>query len=55
MAFLFYELLWAENELEGEGAKLIAKVLESNHTLTTLNLACTDRLYMGDHAKERND
>jgi hypothetical protein len=42
MAFLFYELLWTVNELGMEGAKLIAKSLESNNTLTTLNLHCTE-------------
>jgi hypothetical protein len=45
MVCLFYELLWAVNELGVEGAKLIAKALESNHTLMTLNLSCTDWLY----------
>jgi hypothetical protein len=42
MVFLFYELLWAVNGLGVEGAKLIARALESNHTLMTLNLSCTD-------------
>jgi hypothetical protein len=42
MAFVFYELLWADNALGVEGAKVIAKALESNRTLTTLNLQCTD-------------
>ena len=43
MAFLFYELLCADNELGVEGAKVIAKALESNRTLTTLNLYGTSR------------
>jgi hypothetical protein len=42
MVFLFYELLWTGNELGVEGAKVIAKALASNRTLTTLNLQCTD-------------
>jgi hypothetical protein len=44
MASLFYGLLWTVNELGVEGAKLIARALESNHTLMTLNLSCTDWL-----------
>jgi hypothetical protein len=40
--FFSYELLWSDNELGVEGAEEIAKVLESNHTLTTLNLGGTD-------------
>jgi hypothetical protein len=44
MAFLLYELLWTVNELGVEGAKAIAKALESNHTLTTLNLFSTDSI-----------
>jgi hypothetical protein len=43
MAFLFYELLWADNNLGMEGAKLIAKALESNRALTTLYLRGTSR------------
>jgi hypothetical protein len=39
---LIYELLWTANELGVEGAKVIAKTLEGNQTLTTLNLGCTD-------------
>jgi hypothetical protein len=35
-------LLWPDNGLGVEGAKLIAKALESNRTLTTLNLGSTD-------------
>jgi hypothetical protein len=35
--------LWAGNELGAEGAKVIAKALESNHTLTTLDLSGTSR------------
>jgi hypothetical protein len=42
MAFLLYELLWTDNRLGMEGAKVIAKALESNPTLTTLDLRCTD-------------
>jgi hypothetical protein len=42
MAFLFSELLWAENAFGVEGARVIAEALDSNHTLTTLNLLCTD-------------
>jgi hypothetical protein len=41
MAFLCGSLL-VENELGVEGAKVIAKGLESNHTLTTLDLGCMD-------------
>jgi hypothetical protein len=44
MAFLLYELFWADNELGVEGAKVIAKALESNHTMTTLNLWSTDSI-----------
>jgi hypothetical protein len=43
MAFLFYELLWAGNGLGVEGAKVIAIALESNRTLTTLNLGGTSQ------------
>jgi hypothetical protein len=42
MAFLFFELLWAGNELGVEGVKLIAKALKSNHTVTTLELGGSD-------------
>jgi hypothetical protein len=42
MVFLFYELLWADNNLGVEGTRVIAKALESNCTLTTLNLGRTD-------------
>jgi hypothetical protein len=42
MAFLFYELLWTGNELGVEGANVIARALESNQTLTTLELFSTD-------------
>jgi hypothetical protein len=48
MAFLFCELLWAANELGVEGAKVIAKALENNRTLTTLDLESTDSLCIGD-------
>jgi hypothetical protein len=44
MAFLLYELLWTGNGLGVEGAKLIAEALESNHTLTALNLGGTDSI-----------
>jgi hypothetical protein len=44
MVFLFYELLWADNDLGVEGAKVIAKALEINHTLTTLDLFSTDSI-----------
>jgi hypothetical protein len=55
MAFLFYELSRAGNELGVEGAKVIAKALDSNHTLTTLCLQCTDSLCIGNDTKERID
>jgi hypothetical protein len=55
MVFIMYELLWADNGLGVEGARVIAKTLESNRSLTTLDLSCTDWLYMGDDSKERDD
>jgi hypothetical protein len=42
--------LWADNELGVEGTKVIAKALESNHTMTTLNLEGTIR-----REKQEND
>jgi hypothetical protein len=44
-SFMFRELLWADNNLGVEGAKQLAKALESNRTLTTLNLLGTSRRY----------
>jgi hypothetical protein len=41
MAFIC-ESLSLGNELGVEGAKVIAHALESNHTLTMLDLGCTD-------------
>jgi hypothetical protein len=55
MAFLFYELLWAGNGLGVEGAKLIANVLESNHTLTSLAIGGRIQLYIGNRTKERDE
>jgi hypothetical protein len=42
MVFIFYELLWTGNELGVHGTRVIAKALETNRTLTTLDLGCTD-------------
>jgi hypothetical protein len=42
---LFYDLLSSVNGLGEEGASVIARALESNHTLTTLILWGTDSLY----------
>jgi hypothetical protein len=53
MVFFIYELLWSGNELGVEGAKQIANALESNHTLTTLDLDSTDSLCIDDDTKER--
>jgi hypothetical protein len=55
MEFLFYELLWTGNNLGIEGAKVIAKALESNPTLTTLDLDGTDSLCITDDTKGRDD
>jgi hypothetical protein len=52
MALLLYELLWAGNDLGVEGAKLIAKTLESNHNLTTLDLIGTSRRAVGTSSRE---
>jgi hypothetical protein len=54
MAFLLYEFLWTGNEQGAEGTKLIAKALQSNRTLTTLNLWSTNWLYLAYDTKERN-
>ena len=47
---LIYELFWAGNGVGVDGAKVIAKALESNRTLTTLDLSGTSR-----REKQEND